>query len=58
MNVKMECCRVSLGGRVFEQERYFIKSDYMTELSDYFDKSDVASFRTFDLDSCLLKDFF
>lgn len=33
----------------------------MNELADYFDiliKSDVASFWIFDLDSCLLKDFF
>lgn len=32
----MECCGF-WGGEGIEQERYFIKSDYMNELSDYFD---------------------
>lgn len=40
---KMECCGF-LGGKLIEQERYFMKSDYINELADYFDKSDVASF--------------
>lgn len=42
-------------------KRYFIKSDYMNELADYFDILIRASWQVFEhlsLDSCLLKDLF